>query len=56
MLSIPRPHPHMTADAGFVGGISPHTRFGGIGGAAAANTVFLAAKSDNTLSSRRPPT
>jgi len=35
---------------------SPHTRFGGIGGAVAANTVFPAAKSDKTRSSRRQPT
>ncbi len=35
---------------------SPHNRpYGGIGGAVAANTVFPAAKSDKTRSSRRQP-
>jgi len=39
-----------------VGGISPCTRFGGIGGAAAANTGFPAAERAKQPSSRRQPT
>jgi len=35
---------------------SPHTRFGGIGGAAAANTGFPAAERAKQPFSRRQPT
>jgi len=40
----------------FVGGNLPYSRFGVIGGAAAANSGFPAAKSANLLSSRRQTT